>query len=190
MRKQVYADSRPELSRRQFLQGELRADSRPVRPPWALFEAQFIEACQRCDDCIGVCPEKILRRGSGGFPQVDFAAGGCTFCGDCARLCEYGALVFGGDPNQLPWRLRVAIEASCLSLNGTVCRSCGEVCEEHAIRFRLEVGGIARPLLDAGECNGCGQCLSVCPVGSIRIGPAEAAAQAQPEKNLGDQSAT
>ncbi len=189
-RHQVYTDSRPEISRRQFLRADLRGKTQAVRPPWALPEARFIETCERCDDCISACPEKILRRGNGGYPQLDFAAGGCTFCGDCARVCEYGALGFADDPQQMPWRLEVAIVASCLSLHGTVCRSCGEVCEERAIRFKLEVGGIARPLLDTGECNGCGQCVSVCPVGSIRIGPAEAVAQTQPEKTLGDQSAT
>ncbi len=167
----MHTDSRPEISRRQFLHGDVRGTTQPLRPPWALSEAQFIETCERCDECISACPEKILRRGSGGYPEVTFAAGGCTFCGDCAKACEYGVLRFEDDPQQMPWRLAVAIGASCLSLNGTVCRSCGEVCEDRAIRFKLEVGGIARPLLDAAECNGCGQCVSVCPVGSIRIEP-------------------
>ncbi len=170
----MHTDSRPEISRRHFLHGNLRGTTQPVRPPWALTEAQFIKTCERCDECISACPEKILRRGSGGYPEVAFAAGGCTFCGDCAKVCEYGALRFEDDPQQMPWRLAVVIGASCLSLHGTVCRSCGEVCEDRAIRFKLEVGGIARPQLDTAECNGCGQCLSVCPVGSIRIGPAAA----------------
>lgn len=185
----MYTDSRPEISRRQFLHGELRGKAVTPRPPWALSEGRFIEACERCDDCISVCPEKILRRGSGGYPEVDFSAGGCTFCGDCAKACEYGALRFADDPEQLPWRLAVAIGESCLSLHGTVCRSCGEACGERAIRFRLEVGGIARPLLDTEECNGCGACVSVCPVGSIVIGPAETGPEPKPAQTVGDLSA-
>jgi ferredoxin-type protein NapF len=59
-----------------------------------------------------------------------------------------------------------------------VCRSCGEVCDESAIRFKLEVGGIARPLLDQEQCNGCGACFAVCPVRAVRIAPAEWLAQA------------
>jgi ferredoxin-type protein NapF len=59
-----------------------------------------------------------------------------------------------------------AIAASCLSLNGTSCRICAEHCEVGAIRFRLELGGRARP--SVGEsCDGCAACLPVCPVGAV-----------------------
>ena len=36
-------------------------------------------------------------------------------------------------------------------------------CPMNAIRFRLQLGGVAKPILDLESCNGCGACLSVCP---------------------------
>jgi ferredoxin len=40
----------------------------------------FEDRCTRCGACVDACPESILRRGSGGFPTVDFTASACTFC--------------------------------------------------------------------------------------------------------------
>ena len=67
------------------------------------------------------------------------------------------------------WNLKAEVGGDCLSARGIVCRACGESCDERAIRFQLEVGGIARPLLDAERCSGCGECFAVCPVKAIRI---------------------
>jgi ferredoxin-type protein NapF len=54
-------------------------------------------------------------------------------------------------------------------MRGVVCRSCGEVCDEGAIRFPLQRGGTAQPTLDPDTCNGCGGCIAVCPVDAIRV---------------------
>ena len=66
--------------------------------------------------------------------------------------------------------LVAVIAGSCLSVTGTSCRICAEHCEPNAIRFRLELGGRARPMI--GEtCDGCGACLPVCPVGAVSLKP-------------------
>ena len=39
----------------------------------------------------------------------------------------------------------------------------------NAIRFRLQLGGVAKPILDLESCNGCGACLSVCPTKAIKF---------------------
>ncbi len=62
------------------------------------------------------------------------------------------------------------IAATCLSLNATSCRICAEHCEPGAIRFRLELGGRARPSVN-DACDGCGACLPVCPVGAVSLQP-------------------
>jgi len=61
------------------------------------------------------------------------------------------------------------IGPACLALNRVVCRSCAEHCAPHAIHFRLAPGGIAVPLVRAERCDGCGACLTACPVAAIAL---------------------
>ena len=164
------------ISRAQFIRGNFSGSKQVIRPPWALAEPDFVGACSRCGDCIGVCPEKILETGRGGFPQVNFSKGECTFCGDCAGKCKSGAL------NRLaegaPWRLKAVVAPSCLALKQVGCRTCGDSCPVGAIRFRISVGAVARPEVDLAACTGCGACYGPCPVSAVSIGEilAEAAA--------------
>lgn len=157
------------ISRRNLLRGALRGSSSPLRPPWALTE--FTDLCDQCGDCLRVCPEGILVRGTDGFPSVDFSRGGCSFCGECVKVCRPRALAFADDPAEPPWPLTAVIGDGCLSSQGVICRSCGEICPEGAIRFRLRPGGRAHPLLDGDVCSGCGECFRVCPVGVISLQP-------------------
>lgn len=161
------------LSRRSFLSGKF---SRPVvelRPPWALPPTAFEQACTRCDACITACPSGIVRRGTGGFPSVDFlqGTGVCSFCGDCLTACLPQALLRqpGTSPWKPPWQLKAGITANCLAQQDVVCRSCGDACAEAAIRFRPRLGGAARPELDLGNCTGCGACVGTCPVQAIAV---------------------
>ncbi len=154
------------ISRLQFLRGDFTGRAAPQRPPWALPEARFTELCDGCGDCIGACPEGILVSGRGGFPQVDFGRGGCTFCGECVQACGTGALA---DGSGRAWSLKAYIDETCVTNRGVECRSCGDHCDPLAIRFRPRAGSVARPMLDQAQCTGCGSCQSVCPAGSIQM---------------------
>ena len=156
-----------DSSRRAFLRGDIRATPKTRRIPWAV-EA-FTELCQRCDECITACEEKILVRGDGGFPDIDFKLGGCTFCGACARACKHGAIYDTGLP---AWNLKAGIGATCLEAQGITCRACGEACDARAIRFFPRVGGGAELRLNQDICTGCGACLAVCPVNAVNISAA------------------
>lgn len=153
-----------DVSRRSFLRGQIRGRANAIHPPWSTID--FIEQCQRCDDCVVACQEHILVRGDGGFPVVDFALGECTFCRACVNACHHDAL----DPlQQKPWSYVAAINEHCLSSNGIVCRACGDSCDQHAIHFRLQTGGRSTPEIFNSLCNGCGACLGVCPAKAIKM---------------------
>jgi len=152
-------------SRRAFLRGRRRIAAH--RPPWALDESAFIDACTRCGDCVRACPEDVLRLDADGFPVVDFADGGCSFCGDCARACSALALDMQRGPRS---RRHAVVGDECLTRSGIVCQSCRDECPEHAIRFPL-LRAVAAPLLDADRCTGCGACVPACPARAIALSP-------------------
>ncbi|MCK5727301.1 MAG: ferredoxin-type protein NapF [Thiotrichaceae bacterium] len=162
----------PDLQRRAFFRGRISPQYNKVaiRPPWSLPIDQFIEQCDRCDECTHACPENIIFRGDAGFPEVNFAKGECTFCGKCVDSCDADA--FSTKSNQSEnnaWDLQVTVLSSCLSINRVTCRTCGDHCDANAIRFKLQVGGIAEPMIQNDRCTGCGACVYVCPSQSLEI---------------------
>ncbi len=156
------------ISRRHFLRGQLRGHIKETRPPWALPENDFINTCTGCNECIDKCPERIIVKGEGGFPTVNFDFGACTFCQDCVAACDEAALSIT-DAGQAPWNLTANITPDCISLHGVACSSCADSCEEEAISFRHQIGGISQPEIKTGLCTGCGACTATCPVDAIKI---------------------
>jgi ferredoxin-type protein NapF len=155
------------VNRRQFLRGSFKAAAPPRRPPWALEEARFLDACSRCGGCIAACPTRIIFT-AGGYPEVDFRRGECTFCGACATACRDGALS-RADAGTLPWEIKAQVTAACLAHQGVECRICGDRCDAAAIRFSPRPGGPPLAEIDAANCTGCGACVASCPVTAIRI---------------------
>jgi len=181
------------ITRMQLLRGDLKGKKKPFRPPWALPEQHFIDFCTRCDKCIDACFDELIVKGRGGFPQMDFNKGGCDFCEDCLNVCEASALKklisspqssdsaidkteeeVKQESSLPPWHIKANIDkTNCLSMNATICRSCGESCDSKAIKFELKLGGVADPVLNLEQCTGCGACFSVCPVNVISLASVE-----------------
>ncbi len=154
-----------DISRRRFF-SRTRVDESAVRLPWLANPAQFTDLCTRCGKCADKCETKIITKGDGGFPSVDFNIDECTFCYQCADACPESLFLPKADA---PWNAKATINDSCLAKQNVECRSCGDACETMAIRFKLEIGKVAQPNLDLDECNGCGACVSVCPTSSINV---------------------
>ena len=155
-----------DASRRGFLRGRSRPKAQ-IRPPWALPEADFVDRCTRCGDCLSACPQKILVTGDGGFPTVDFSQRECTFCGDCVTACQPLALVRA---EGLPaWPYKAVVGDACLPKRGVECRVCGDFCDARAIRFAPRLGNCPLPDIDNTLCTGCGACVGPCPTAALRI---------------------
>lgn len=157
-----------DLSRRNLLRGVSSAASRPIRPPGALSEPAFIDTCTSCGDCIATCPQNIIVSGSGGYPEVDFHRGECTFCDLCTDGCEVNALSNSVQPR---WSLSLEVADKCLAAGKVVCQTCGDSCDVRAIRFPARVGVISTPNINANACTGCGACVASCPVQALTLRP-------------------
>ncbi|GAA3531556.1 ferredoxin-type protein NapF [Zobellella aerophila] len=155
-----------DLSRRRWLKGGLV----PLRPtnclPWSVDWFGFTAGCTRCGDCLRACPEQIIVPGDGGYPIIRFSRGECSFCGNCVDSC--GQDIFF-DKQQSPWRQLASFGDACLAKQGIYCRSCQDVCNAAAIKFKPRPGGISRPELIGDLCTGCGACVAPCPVQTIAV---------------------
>jgi len=132
--------------------------------PWIIDAQQFVEQCTQCADCISVCPENILFKGDGGFPNIDFNLGECDFCGKCADVCKepiFSATI------ETPWHNKALITQACLAHESIYCRSCAESCEVQALTFQLGISAV--PMIDLELCTGCGACVAPCPTKAIEI---------------------
>ncbi len=151
--------------RRQFLRVSHSKDT-PIRPPYNGGEQHFIDHCTRCSKCVETCETQIITIGSGGLPQVNFAAQECTFCELCSDICPTDAL----DKNKYEaFHTAVNINKSCFASNDIYCQSCRDVCDESAIKFDFFSERIPTPTIVHDACSGCGACVSVCPPNAINI---------------------
>lgn len=158
------APDRASVSRRTLLRGRLRGE--PVlRPPWAIDESPFSDACTGCGDCVRACPEAVLVQAAGGLPMFDPRRGECSFCGDCAGACD--AQLFR-PVEQRPWALRALVGQECLATQGVVCFSCRDACPTAAIRFAPS-RTMPVPEVLSDRCTGCGACIAGCPAGALSL---------------------
>lgn len=154
-----------DLSRRGMLTGKWRKASDAIRPPWSGEEHAFLTHCTRCDACVQACENRILERGEGGYPKVNFARGECSFCAACTQVCPESLFL---SRLTRAWDLMFSVEAHCLAYQSVECHRCQDSCEPQAITFRPTLSGIYQPQLDNHACYGCGACVASCPVSAIK----------------------
>jgi polyferredoxin len=72
-----------------------------IRPPGSVAEAEFLERCIKCDQCINVCPTNVLQPATlkeGGIealwtPVMNFNIAHCQLkCTLCSEVCPTGAI--------------------------------------------------------------------------------------------------
>lgn len=135
-----------------------------IRPPYNEDKSLFFKECPSCEaPCVTLCEEDIIVIAEDKTPIIDFSKGGCTYCGECAKACEYEVLI--EDSNQ---KISAKVEIDmlkCLSWNNTMCFSCKDPCLDDAIEFL----GMFRPSVLEDKCTNCGFCINVCPSEAISV---------------------
>ena len=156
-----------DMRKRAILRGRFSdSDSDALRMPWLKATEDFTELCTRCNHCVSACPTGIISKGSGGYPELNFSIGECTFCAECAKACEEDLF----DITQLlPWDFKASVSKNCLNQQSVYCRSCAESCESEAIAFNFNSTLFVSPTVNLSDCAGCGACVSVCPTKAIDV---------------------
>ena len=139
-----------------------------VRPPYGSSESTFQSECPSCQSkaCVASCDEKIIVILDDGTPTLDFSKNGCTFCDECANVCEADVLSLENSETteKLNAMFRINLEA-CVAHHGVICNSCKEPCIDDAILFN----GMFNPIIDEDKCTGCGFCMARCPTQAINF---------------------
>ncbi|MHC5064978.1 MAG: 4Fe-4S dicluster domain-containing protein [Planctomycetota bacterium] len=150
-----------------------------LRPPGALAEADFVESCSACDDCIKACPKQAIRKAGtefgealAGLPIIIAEDTPCWMCKDlpCITACETGALHPVSEPAAVRMGLAVVNLDACYSALGSICESCQEACPVRPRSIRVRYG--SSPEVDAESCTGCGVCVYLCPADAVEVRPA------------------
>jgi ferredoxin-type protein NapF len=142
-----------------------RGLSKPqIYPPYYNQKSDF-EKCLECENkpCIEACSENILFI-ENNKPSINFAKRGCTFCDECAIVCELDVLTIDNKKEKLNCEL-IINPKKCMAWNQTVCFSCQDVCLERAIDFY----GMFNPIINEEKCTSCGFCVGVCPSDAIEV---------------------
>ncbi len=140
-----------------------------LRPPGAIGEDRFASVCQRCGECVKVCPANAIvplpetMGALAGTPVVVADRAPCVVCEGlkCTHVCPSGALL----PLMLAHEIQMGIAEvyadRCVRSSGESCTLCVDRCPMGAAAIRF-VGAGPPEVLSPG-CVGCGVCQFYCP---------------------------
>jgi len=177
---------------------EVKANTLLLRPPGALNEPDFLNACIKCGMCVEACPFDTLELAGPGsnkplgtpfFTPRDVA---CYMCDDipCVPVCPTGALDITKvstkgklDINKAQMGAAIVDTKNCIAFWGIQCDACYRACPlmDEAIYLEYEKNkrtgkhAFLKPVVNTDICTGCGLCEHACVTkeAAIRVLPRE-----------------
>jgi len=137
-----------------------------IRPPGAISERQFLQACTRCDACIHACPKDAIRKApkSMGFlvmgtPYIDPIKTPCVMCDDlpCIPACEDNALL-PVDRADVNMGRAILNKKNCKAYSNIFCQQCVIDCPVPGAITQKDM----KPIIHKDVCTGCGVCARSC----------------------------
>lgn len=148
-----------------------RVRFRFLRPPGALAEPDFVDACIRCGLCAEVCPNQCIKffNVDAGLkmaqtPYIIPRQKSCILCMQCGQVCPTQALKNiprKAEPivaNVNMGQARVDTQL-CLSYQGKTCGVCYRACPLPDVA--IKAGRLEQPIV-TDKCVGCGLCERSC----------------------------
>ena len=147
-----------------------------LRPPGAISERAFLQACTRCDECSNACPKDAIQKvpRKMGFiimdtPYIDPLKVPCVMCTDlpCIPACPDGALLpVPGGVADVKMGYAILDKRKCQSYGHTFCQQCVIDCPvPGAITQNQE----QQPIFHKDICTGCGVCVRSCSTVNIPV---------------------
>ncbi len=154
------------------------------RPPGSVTEADFLDRCIRCGECMQACPTNFIQpalfeTGVDGLwtPILEPEIGYCEYeCNRCTQVCPTKAIEALSLKEKKNFKIgtAVVVKDRCYTYaDGYNCAVCEEHCPvpDKAIRFReVDVWNFEGKLVKVKQiyivpdlCIGCGICENVCP---------------------------
>lgn len=150
-----------------------------LRPPGAVAEADFLNTCTRCTDCIEACPFRSIRRlGTefgeklAGTPAIIPDEAPCYLCADlpCINACQPQALNAMSRPTVNMGTAKLQREA-CYVARNQPCDYCVTRCPLKGVA--IEWGADRLPVIHEAGCTGCAVCAYLCPANALSVTPAQ-----------------
>ncbi|WP_454062943.1 4Fe-4S dicluster domain-containing protein [Candidatus Nitrospira salsa] len=138
-----------------------------LRPPGAVEEADFLDRCTKCGDCVTACPFDAIRSHRiDQTPVILPEESPCQLCEDfpCIDACETEALLPVSQVADVDMGIAKLSSQECTAAHG--CNACVSKCPQQAIDMNFSMFQIS--VLD-GHCVGCGICQQICKAVNDRV---------------------
>lgn len=164
-----------------------------LRPPGAIAESRFAQACTQCDACIQACPRSAIKKAPRklgllvmGTPYIEPMQNPCVLCDDlpCIAVCEDGALLPVKNKHDVKMGYAILDKEKCQAYGSSPCRQCITDCPISGAVTQ----GPAGPVFHENICTGCGICVWACntvntPI-AVKIKPQMVIESGNREKNV------